>query len=305
MVNRVSVVILPVFVLFFTLLPVYGMADDMPKSPAGGGFLDLHGGRQGYYFAEDVDDCFDNELLKNGMTVEFWFCPARLTERREWCNLVFKRHLYGIYVEHWYTIDPLPDQPDRKVKNEWVCLRVGSVGGSSARGIWDIRAGEDYEPTWYHVVWQGRLIGNCFHGVTYMNGVSSGSRISCSSPLVVDSDHPLYVGGLPEGARTWIHDGEDTVMSDATTFDGLIDELRISSIERYEVKPLGEEIKIKELFRTDEHTVALWHFEEGPGTLEYKDASGNDHTLFATGQFAVTPKHKVPSLWGAIKEQRK
>lgn len=69
--------ILPVLIFFLTLFTSYSMARGVPESPAGGEVLDLSGGKQGYYYAEDTDDCFDNEFLKNGMTVELWFCPAR------------------------------------------------------------------------------------------------------------------------------------------------------------------------------------------------------------------------------------
>ncbi|MFC1719084.1 hypothetical protein ACFL6S_35860, partial [Candidatus Poribacteria bacterium] len=101
------------------------------------------------------------------------------------------------------------------------------------------------------------------------------------------------------------HNGEEVFLSNVTTFDGLIDELRISNIERYEWKAAREKIRIKERFQTDEHTVALWHFDEGPGALSYRDVSGNSHTLFATGQLEVSPRNSTSTLWGSIKDQGK
>ncbi|RKY03714.1 hypothetical protein DRP77_05560 [Candidatus Poribacteria bacterium] len=85
------------------------------------------------------------------------------------------------------------------------------------------------------------------------------------SSLIFDSDLPLFVGGLPAGAEAFIHLGMknlDGVMSEVSTFDGLIDELRISNVENPERK-----MPIKKRLRPDEHTVALWHFDEGPREL--------------------------------------
>ena len=301
MLDRTSQGGITIFILFFTLLPFYSMARDVPESPAGGGCLDLRGGRHGYYYAEDTDNCFDSALLKNGITIEFWFCPARLTERGEWWNLVAKPSLgyeciYQILIQHFLG----------REGEEWMWL---SRDGNSW-GIWDIASGKDYEPTWYHVVLQGHGIeigfsGRGFSGIVFIDGISKGSLGGSSSRFVFNSDHPLYVGGLPAGAQMCLHIGEDYVPSSVTTFDGLIDELRISNVERYDYKAPGEKIKIKERFQPDEHTVALWHFDEGPGTLRYEDASGNGHTLFAAGQLEVTQKRKTPILWGAIKEQKK
>jgi hypothetical protein len=292
------------FILFFSLLPFHSMAGETPRSPVGGGTLDLRGGKQGYYYTEDRDDCFDNEFLKNGMTIEFWFCLARCTERGEWWNLVAKPSLYQIRIEHYYSIWIIQPQ-NLKIEDEGVWLRRVTQGGSSARTIWEIVPGKDYEPMWHHVVLQGRAAGNSFSGIVFIDGVSTGPFRSSSSSFISDNDRSLYVGGLPSEFWAFVRNGENHIRSNVTTFDGLIDELRISNVERYEQKGPGGNIRIKERFQPDEHTVALWHFDEGPGALRYEDASGNGHTLFAAGQLEVIQKRKTPILWGAIKEQKK
>jgi hypothetical protein len=68
-------------------------------------------------------------------------------------------------------------------------------------------------------------------------------------------------------------------------FEGLIDEIRISNIFRYFVQ-----YEVPKRFKPDEHTVALWHFDEGPGKFSYKDASGHGHTLYRRG---VLSFHKI------------
>jgi len=54
-------------------------------------------------------------------------------------------------------------------------------------------------------------------------------------------------------------------------FDGWVDETRISSIARYD-----EEFTPARRFELDEHTLALYHFDEGQGDV-LKDSSGNNH----------------------------
>jgi len=59
------------------------------------------------------------------------------------------------------------------------------------------------------------------------------------------------------------------------SFQGLIDEVRISSVVRYTESfeaDLGP-------FRVDDDTIALWHFDEGEGTLFRDAATGYDGTL--------------------------
>ena len=54
-------------------------------------------------------------------------------------------------------------------------------------------------------------------------------------------------------------------------FHGIIDEVRISNIARY-----TEDFTPQRRFEPDEHTMALYHFDEGSGDV-LKDSSGNGH----------------------------
>ena len=54
-------------------------------------------------------------------------------------------------------------------------------------------------------------------------------------------------------------------------FHGIIDEVRISNTARY-----TEDFTPEERFEPDEHTLALYHFDEGSGDV-LKDSSGNGH----------------------------
>jgi WD40 repeat protein/serine/threonine protein kinase len=54
-------------------------------------------------------------------------------------------------------------------------------------------------------------------------------------------------------------------------FHGIIDEVRISNVARY-----TKDFKPEKRFENDEHTLALYHFDEGRGKV-LKDSSGNGH----------------------------
>ena len=60
-------------------------------------------------------------------------------------------------------------------------------------------------------------------------------------------------------------------------FAGYIDEVRISTIPRYDVDKEGFTPRGK--FKNDAKTVALWHFDEPNETRKFSDASGNAYHL--------------------------
>jgi len=86
---------------------------------------------------------------------------------------------------------------------------------------------------------------------------------SAAVRLYEDARTPFMVGafinasGAPEG-----------------TFQGWIDEVRISSVVRYTADFTPEA-----RFADDDHTKALYHFDELPGATEFQDSSGNNFHL--------------------------
>ncbi|MEO2004086.1 MAG: hypothetical protein ABGY41_08305 [Candidatus Poribacteria bacterium] len=90
---------------------------------------------------------------------------------------------------------------------------------------------------------------------------------------------PLTIGGaFADVGRGWRPWGRYV-----GTLAGRVGEVRISSTARYPFEAVGGDdanrLSVPGRFETDEHTVALWHFDEGANAVEYADASGNGHTL--------------------------
>ena len=89
-------------------------------------------------------------------------------------------------------------------------------------------------------------------------------------------------------------------------FAGYIDEVRISTVARYDVSKDGFTPRNK--FKRDRETIALWHFDEPGGRRMFSDASGNSHHLVGEGgastgiPLAVEPHGKLTTTWGRLKQ---
>ena len=89
------------------------------------------------------------------------------------------------------------------------------------------------------------------------------------------------------------------------SFIGYIDEVRISTVARYDV--VKQNFTPRKAFKEDGKTVALWHFDEPGGTRKFSDASDNAYHL--TGKngaktgipLAVKPTGKIATTWGQLK----
>ena len=88
-------------------------------------------------------------------------------------------------------------------------------------------------------------------------------------------------------------------------FAGCIDEVRISTVARYDVDKDGFTPRRK--FKQDRKTIALWHFDELGGARKFLDASGNAYHLVGkngakTGNtLVVEPQGKLTTTWAQLK----
>ena len=143
----------------------------------------------------------------------------------------------------WFCLLPRDDTEGREGKGEWVCLSHGQP----ETGRWVHTA----------VTWDGQEITLFYDGVLQAQ--------------------TAFAGTLFLGPADWLLTiGNGCVCPDSFEgFHGYIDEVRISSISRYEA-----DFEPQHQFTTDEFTVGLWHFDEGQGTV-VADASDheNDGTL--------------------------
>ncbi len=153
---------------------------------------------------------------------------------------------------------------------------------------------------WHHIAFQAE-------GVQRMLIINDVVRISRGRTILAanlsHAKHPrdFTIGGFGEkiasdwhGGHFWGH------------FSGYIDEVRISTVARYNTARRG--FTPREKFKNDAKTVALWHFDEASGTRAFSDTSGNVYHLVGKngaetgGEFApVEAAGKLATIWGRLK----
>ena len=239
-----------------------------PPSPAGGNYLALDG----------VDDyaVLDFEtfglLLPEGtdeFTIEAWIYPT--TPPAD--------DIHAMILSQQVRMDVVNDVHDgwEGIRNtiDWqkgdLFLRIQAYVPRSGRV-----SGTAYNPKalppnqWHHIAFQA----NRHQKTTIVNNwTSSAPRTITLAHDLSSIEHPkdFVLGGFGKKIGSKLHNHF------WGAFAGYIDEVRISTIPRYDVDKDGFTPHGK--FKNDAKTVALWHFDEPGGTRKFSDASGNAHHL--------------------------
>ncbi len=280
--------------VFLILLGLGGVASApaIPPSPAGGGYFTI-GAPGEYAFIPDRLD-LDFRLGRTGFTLELWFYLKRplkdvndtTGEPGEIWALVYKAGSYEIGLAE--------DQ---------VNLRMNGPGHSRSWGFLVSPDGRLPINQWHYIAVMFEAEYRQEVANTVLKGALDGFRGFINTP------GPLCIGGAREpvlGFDPAPRDGPpSTIFS-----EGVIDEVRISSIVRYPRENLEhhfwqETIEVPRApFEPDAHTVALWHFDGWGEAERLMDASGNGHHLTYHGNsFEVRPWGKLTTTWGAIKRR--
>jgi hypothetical protein len=189
------------------------------------------------------------EGTTNQLTVECWF--NRSVSQGDWSALVSKDP--AGYITYSYEL--------RFDAN----LPVGTFHVNPS-----VPYGDDLHcsrtppfPAWHHYAMQ--LDGT--NASVWMDGVMIGNTNAPGQPVI--STYPLSIGS--EGSGGFYQ------------FNGYIDEVRISNIARY-TSSFQPQLR----FVNDTNTVALYHFDEGQGSIVH-DASGNgnDGTIYGSSAWST------------------
>ena len=288
---------LPLFtyLFLFALIPLRAKAFP-PPSPAGGNYLVLDG----------VDDyaVLDFKtfgiLLPKGtdeFTVEAWVYPTTPPDKDTRATILSQQVLMNVVGD---------DQDGWKNIRKEIDWQKGdlmlAMQAYIDRGRGD--AGTGFRPVtlspnqWHHIAYQakGRETATIVNDVAKI--VPQGIRLAHD---LAEFKHPkdFTLGGFGKKIEKrnnyfW------------GSFAGCIDEVRVSTVARYEVDKNGFTPRTK--FKNDAKTIALWHFDEPSGTQKFSDASGNAHHLVGkngakTGNtLAVEPHGKLTTTWGRLKQ---
>ena len=153
---------------------------------------------------------------------------------------------------------------------------------------------------WHHVAFQAE-------GVQRMLIINDVVRISRGGTILAadlsHAQHPqgFTIGGFGEkiesdwhGGHFWGH------------FAGYIDEVRISTVARYNTAKRDFTPRTK--FKNDAKTLALWHFDESKGVRKFLDTSGNALHLVGKngaqtdGALTVEAEGKLATTWSRLKQ---
>ena len=235
---------------------------------------------EGGYVSADCPDVLDG-FGRQGLAIDVWFYLTDLPpedfqqdwRERRWI-LLQKPQSYDIFIAGKNPMNVHYELGE-------ISYLIYSMGGGGGGKVYGLSPENSPLNRWVHTAFQMRGAGPVEYAAFYDGeGISNGRRGSAYG--FSTSPEPLLVGG-GEGHKS---------------IEGWIDEIRISSVWRYTP---NQPINPPREFVTDEYTLALWHFDEGPWAPHYADASGNGHTLFAAGTLPVEQSDKMAAMWGRLK----
>lgn len=178
----------------------------------------------------------------------------------------------------------------------------GNFWGASSTGLPIASEGFPLR-RWVHVAHQIVVNQDDRHNILFYGTVPSydgKNWLGDRRRLMGRENTALVIGGPKPLSSSYKWEWDERFES----MEGYIDEVRISRGAPYGDK-IGAEIHSRRRFRADGQTIALWHFEEGPGSHIYEDSSGNGYTLRAGGSLAtaVHPHDKLATTWGSLKRR--
>ncbi len=268
--------------ILLALIPLSAKAFP-PASPAGGNYLVLDGvddyavldfKTHGVLFPKDTDE----------FTVEMWVYPTTPPDN----------HTFAMILSQQMRI----------------CIEEDTHAGELifmiqahlpiAKG----QATTPYPPIpfnlnqWYHIVYQAKEVQTIIIVNDFVDILARGTTLAHDiSGFKRPKD--FTIGGFGKkikfrGDYFW------------GPFAGYIDEVRISTVARYDVNKRGFTPRGK--FKKDPQTLALWHFDEPGGRQIFSDVSGNAYHLVGEGgartgiPLAVEAKGKLTTTWGRLKQ---
>ena len=267
-----------------------------PASPAGGNYLVLDG-KNDYAV---LDFKAFGTLLPNGtdeFTVEAWVYPTTPPAENIYATILSQQVWMRAVSDHegWTDI---------KKRIKWQKgdlfliieghIRIGGRPGGT--GFIPIALSPNQ---WNHIAYQakGRQTATIVNDIakTVPQGVTLAHDLSALK-------HPkdFTLGGFGKQIKT--PRGESFLGS----FAGYIDEVRISTVARYDVSK--KDFTPRKKFKDDAKTIALWHFDELSGNRKFLDASGNAYHLEGKNgaktsiPLAVEAEGKLTTTWGRLKQ---
>ena len=255
-------------VLFLTIICLVWTSSDFAHgaSPAGGNWLELD---DDAYYAPDDSSLDVGDQGSEDITVEAWvfirsFPDATSSSRH--AIIVAKAGAYELSLFANRQFDPM-DLSYRTMQGFTFAIFRGAGTGYGQNVV---ISPSRYLNRWVHLA--GVFDNQADKVSLFIDG--KGFEGDSSISLTANSNSRLAVGGPLSDSG-----------AGKVSFDGRLDELRISDRARYKTDFTPREAS----FTPDANTRALYHFDER--SAPFADASGNGNTLFKEGS---TPEPPVP-----------
>ena len=285
------------FVFLITLVPLTAKAFP-PSSPAGGNYLVVDG----------IDDyaVLDFEsfgiLLPEGteeFTVEAWVYPTTPPAKNITATILSQQVRIRVVSDKHAGYQRIKKSIDWR-KGDLLLVTDAHVAG------WGGGAVTPYFPItlalnqWHHIAFQAKRKET----ITIVNDLTR----TLPQGTIIGHDLSKFwrpkdftIGGF--GEKIEIPNVGNFFWG---SFTGYIDEVRISTVARYDISK--NSFMPNKKFKNDGKTVALWHFDESGGMRKFSDSSGNAYHLIGkngakTGiPLAVKPAGKIATTWGQLKK---
>ena len=285
-----------IYLFLLTFIPLSANAFP-PPSPAGGNYLVLDG----------VDDyaVLDFEafgiLLPEGtdeFTVEAWVYPTEPPAKNMSATILSQQVRMTVASDKNEKLQRIKESIDWQ-KGDLLLIANAHVAGWGGGAVTPFMPMTLAPNQWHHIAYQAKRKET----ITIVNDLakilSQGTTIGHDlSKFWRPKDFTL--GGF--GKKIELPNVPNYFWG---SFAGYIDEVRISTVARYDVSKNA--FMPDKKFKNDGKTVALWHFDEPGGSRRFSDASDNAYHL--TGKngaktgipLAVKPAGKIATIWGQLK----
>ena len=250
--------------------------------------------KHGYIFPKETDE----------FTVEVWFYPKSEPKPKETHLILGQQALIALSPEHKCDLN----------QNQLCAYGFAYLVGKGVRAFIGIDKPIERDQWNYMAV----IFKDSSFFLAYNDEISRTSRINRVNFVAADLWGPeqfkdFFVGGYAED-RVRFKDGE--LLSRRTHFHGLIDAIRFSNIARHDL-PIAHGVWLfdpPDRFLNDEHTLALWDFNDKEGANRFEDTSGNGRTLIGmngttvvggegVGNLEIRPSTSLTTTWGQVKSE--
>ncbi len=236
----------------------------------------------------------------DAFTIEVWFYPKTEPKKKERNLVLGQQAAIGLTSENKCELS----------KNQVCSYGSAFLEGKRVTTAIDIHVLVEKDRWNYMaIIFKDSTLSLAYNNEILRTGrINLVNFVAASVPLG-ETFRDFFVGGYAEDMII-VKDGE--LLSRRTYFHGEIDAIRFSNIARYDL-PAERETKLFDpppRFVSDEHTLALWDFNDTEGVDRFEDTSGNGYTLIGmngatTGSaLSVNPKNtSITTTWGQVKSE--